>query len=121
MDAKKRRRLEQAGWKVGTVQEFLELSDADAAYIEIKCRLAERLARSRAEKQYTQAQMARLVGSSQSRVAKMESADGSVSLDLLVRSLLALDEKPRDIAAAIRRSPSPGSSGRRTAKKGAAE
>jgi hypothetical protein len=34
MDQKKRARLEAAGWKVGTVQDFLELSDAESAMIE---------------------------------------------------------------------------------------
>ncbi|HQU47241.1 MAG TPA: helix-turn-helix transcriptional regulator, partial [Pirellulales bacterium] len=102
MDAKKRHRLEQAGWKVGTVQEFLQLSDADAAYIDIKAKLAASLAARRSAKRYTQEQLAKLLGSSQSRVAKMEIADGSVSLDLLVRSLLALGAKPSEIAQAIR-------------------
>lgn len=102
MDANKRARLERAGWKVGTVQEFLELSDADTAYIEIKARLAASLAKRRARKHYTQEQVAQLLQSSQSRVAKMEGADGSVSLDLLIRSLLALGATPHDVAQTIR-------------------
>ena len=41
------------------------------------------------------------LGSSQSRVAKMEAADPSVSLDLLVRGLLATGASPRDIGRVL--------------------
>lgn len=84
------------------MQDFLSLSDADTAYIEIKARLAASLAQRRAKKRFTQEKVARLLQSSQSRVAKMERGDSSVSLDLLVRSLLALGASPHDVAQAIR-------------------
>jgi len=44
---------------------------------------------------------AKLIKSSQSRLAKMEGGDPSVSLDLLIRSLLALGASNRDLARAI--------------------
>ena len=34
MDASKRKRLEEAGWGVGSVQDFLALSDEEAAAVE---------------------------------------------------------------------------------------
>lgn len=101
MDSRKRQRLERAGWRVGTVREFLALSDADVAYIEMKLGLAALLARLRLARRYTQLDAAKLLGSSQSRIAKMESGDASVSLDLMIRSLLALGAKPREVAKAM--------------------
>src|SRR6185503_13878950 len=96
-----RTRLESAGWKVGTVQEFLGLSDAEAALIEIRLALAGGLRRMRTHKHLTQATLARQIASSQSRVAKMETGDPSVSIDLLVRALLVLGAKPCDLARII--------------------
>jgi predicted XRE-type DNA-binding protein len=90
MDPAKKRRLESKGWRVGSVQEFLNLSNEEAAYIEMKLALSKTFHQRRREKKLTQLQVAKLLKSSQSRVAKMESGDPSVSLDLLVRSLLAL-------------------------------
>jgi predicted XRE-type DNA-binding protein len=95
MEITKRKRLESKGWKVGTVQEFLDLSTEEAAYIEMKVALSKTFQRRRREKRLTQQQAARLLKSSQSRVAKMEAGDPSVSLDLLVRSLLALGTPKR--------------------------
>ena len=95
METTKRKRLERKGWKVGTVQEFLNLSSDESAYIEVKLALSKTFQRRRREKRLTQQQAARLLKSSQSRVAKMEAGDPSVSLDLLVRSLLALGTPKR--------------------------
>ena len=97
----KRERLEKKGWKVGTVQEFLDLSDEEAAYVELRLRLAHTLRKRRQRKRLSQTELARRINSSQSRVAKMEAGDPSVSLDLLIRSLLALGASSRDLARAI--------------------
>jgi predicted XRE-type DNA-binding protein len=101
MDIAKRKRLERAGWKVGTTQEFLGLSDAEASYVEMKLRLARAFAARRTKRRVTQAQVAKLLKSSQSRVAKIEAGDPSVSADLIIRSLLALGCTSRDVATAI--------------------
>jgi ribosome-binding protein aMBF1 (putative translation factor) len=103
MDESKRKRLEEAGWKVGSVQEFLGLSDEEATFVELKLALSESLRERRAAQGITQAELARRIGSSQSRVAKMEASDQSVALDLLVRGLLATGATRQDIAAAISR------------------
>jgi DNA-binding XRE family transcriptional regulator len=101
MDESKRRRLEDAGWSVGSAQDFLGLSDEEAAFVELKLALSESLRERRTELGMTQTELAHRIGSSQSRVAKMEASDPSVSLDLLVRGLLATGATPRDIATAI--------------------
>ena len=97
----KKERLEKKGWKVGTVQEFLGLSDEEAAYVELRLRLAATLRKRRQEKRLSQTELATRINSSQSRVAKMEAGDPSVSLDLLIRTLLALGASHHDLARAI--------------------
>ena len=101
MDKNKRKRLEAKGWRVGSAAEFLELSPEEARYIELKLALSEHLRRRRVHKKLTQEQLGRMLRSSQSRVAKMEAADPSVSLDLLVRSLLVLGSSGKDLAKVI--------------------
>lgn len=101
MDKAKEKRLEPKGWKVGSVQEFLGLSSEETAYIELKLELSKNLKERRQERQLTQNQLAELVSSSQSRVAKMESGDPSVSLDLLIRSLLALGVSNKELSRMI--------------------
>ena len=102
MDRRRRAKLEARGWVVGSTRDFLGLSDAEAAYVEMKLALGATLRAARATQGLSQVEPARKLGSSQSRVAKMEAADSSVSLDLLVRSLLRLGEAPGDIAKALR-------------------
>jgi DNA-binding XRE family transcriptional regulator len=89
MKTEKKRKLEAAGWRVGDARDFLGLTPGEAQFVEIKLALARRLRELREEHQWTQAELAKKVGSSQSRVAKMEAGDRTVSVDLLVRSLLA--------------------------------
>jgi DNA-binding XRE family transcriptional regulator len=94
MDVAKRKRREKAGWKVGTAKVFLGLSQGEASYVELKLFLAKELLKRRKSLGLSQVDMAKRIRSSQSRVAKMEAGDPSVSLDLLVRSLLALGDIP---------------------------
>jgi predicted transcriptional regulator len=101
MNSAKKVRLEKKGWRVGTVQEFLGLTDQEAAYVELRVRLSKALRLRRAHQRLSQVTLARLIHSSQSRVAKMEAGDPSVSLDLLIRSLLALGATSRDLAETI--------------------
>ena len=94
----KKTQLAQKGWKVGTVAEFLQLSPEESDYIEMKLALSKNLQERRKDRSLTQEQLARLLKSSQSRVAKMEAGDPSVSLDLLVRSLLILGHSRKSLA-----------------------
>jgi len=102
MKQRKREKLKAAGWAVDSVQEFLGLTDAETALIEMKLSLSAALRSRRKRSGLSQAQVARRLKSSQSRVAKMEAGDPSVSMDLLVRSLLALGASSTDLANAIR-------------------
>lgn len=97
----KKKRLEHKGWKVGTADEFLDLTPEESAFLDLKLRLSESLRERRTRENLTQQQLAALIKSSQSRVAKMEAGDPTVSLDLLVKTLLALGATNRDLAKAI--------------------
>lgn len=101
MDPGKRKRLEDAGYWVGNTQEFLGLTDEEMAYIKLHNALSDALRARRMAEGLTQQALATRLGSSQSRVAKMEARDESVSLDLLVRALLATGATVLDIADAI--------------------
>ena len=101
MRKQKKRRLAEKGWKVGSVKEFLALSSEESAYIEVKIRLAAGLRQRRQKKGLSQLDLAAKLQSSQSRVAKMEAGDPSVSLDLLIRSLISLGVSERDLSQII--------------------
>ena len=101
MKTDKRKKLEKAGWTIGDTKDFLELNASDAEFVEIKLGLARRLRELREEHRWTQADLASRLGSSQSRVAKMEAADSTVSVDLLVRSLLSAGADRRDVGRAV--------------------
>jgi len=101
MDKGKKAKLARKGWKVGTAAEFLNLSDEESAYIEMKLALSEKLKERRLRRKLTQAQLAKAIESSQSRVAKMEAGDPTVSIDLLVKSLLALGVSKKELGRTI--------------------
>ncbi len=103
MKQTKKTRLEAAGWRVSDTAEFLGLSDEERRFVELKLALASGVRQLRERRGLTQAALAKQLRSSQSRVAKMEAADTSVSLDLMMRSLLSIGATPRDIAKLIRK------------------
>ena len=98
MKKKKKKLLEDAGWRVGSTGDFLGLSDGEAAYIDLKITLSKNVRQCRERENLTQTQLAQYLKSSQSRVAKIEAGDPSVSLDLLIRSLFALGVTKSDLA-----------------------
>jgi DNA-binding transcriptional regulator YiaG len=89
------------GWVEGSVQEFMDLSDSDMEYIETKMAWSRCMRELRCKKNLTQTRVAAMLKTSQSRVAKMEKGDPTVSLDLLFRALLMLGMKPRNLAALL--------------------
>ncbi|HEV2671246.1 MAG TPA: helix-turn-helix transcriptional regulator [Gemmatimonadales bacterium] len=101
MNSAKKARLEAKGWRFGNARDFLNLSKEEAAFVEMKLALAECLRASRIRRNISQTRVAELLGSSQSRVAKMESGDPSVSIDLLLRAVLAIGATPRQIVKAL--------------------
>jgi len=101
MDKKKKKALETKGYKIGSAGELLGLSAEELEYIELKLALSQALTKHRKQSKLTQAQLAKILKSSQSRIAKMEKGDPSVSLDLLVKSLIAMGADKKSIAKAI--------------------
>lgn len=101
MNSKKKRQLEAKGWTVGSTSDFLGLAPEEEAIVEMKLSLSETVRHSRVRKHVTQATLARRLHSSQSRIAKVEAADPSVSLDLLVRAALAAGATRSEVARAI--------------------
>jgi DNA-binding XRE family transcriptional regulator len=101
MRARKRKRLEAKGWRVGSAAEFLGLSEEEAALVDMKLALSAFVRARRARARLTQEALAELLQSSQSRVAKLEAADPSVSLDLLVRAAFAVGGNRAEVAKAM--------------------
>jgi predicted XRE-type DNA-binding protein len=101
MNAEKRKRLEGAGWRFGSAADFLNLSPAEEAYVKMKLDLARELEAKRKARHLTQKALAEQLKTSQPRVAMMEKGDPSVSLDLIVRALLAMGVKPRKLATVL--------------------
>ena len=101
MNAAQKARLRRAGWKVGTAEEFLGLSREQVQLMEMKLALGEFLRRHRRTRRLTQEALAERLGSSQSRVAKLEAGVRGVTLDLLFRALFATGVKTDEIARVI--------------------
>jgi ribosome-binding protein aMBF1 (putative translation factor) len=103
LDKAKQKRLEAKGWKLGSASEFLRLSEAEATLVEMKLNLSQALRARRQARGLSQVALARRLKSSQSRVAKMEAADPTVSVELLLRALITLGASSRDIAKVLHR------------------
>jgi len=100
MEQAKRERLESKGWEIGTVSDFLELTSEETILVEIKLALSQSL-KDRRLKTMTQTELASKIGSSQPRIAKAENGDASVSIELLIRAMLATGATPQDIGQVI--------------------
>ncbi|MBL7016752.1 MAG: helix-turn-helix transcriptional regulator [Kiritimatiellales bacterium] len=101
MDKAKKKKLEAAGYSIGNAQDFLELTQAEMEYIEIKRALSKTLKEKRKANHLTQVEAAKRVHTSQSRFAKIESADQTVSIDLLLKANLALGATRKELRLAF--------------------
>jgi DNA-binding XRE family transcriptional regulator len=101
MDSKKKRKLEAKGWITGDASDFLGLSPEEARFIDLKLALKDSLKAERLKQNITQVELAKMIGSSQSRVAKMEAGDPSVSVDLLLKALLTLGVTKKQLSKII--------------------
>lgn len=97
MDKLKKERLKKKGWKVGDVDEYLGLSPAEMAIVEMKAALAKALIAKRKACGETQVTAAILAKTSQSRYAKVEHADSSVSLELMIKMFFALGATKKEL------------------------
>jgi DNA-binding XRE family transcriptional regulator len=101
MKTNKLERLQAGGWKVGNTADFLQLSDEEARLVALKLSLISAVKKSRIKRKLSQIDLAQRMKSSQSRIAKIEAGDPSVSLDLIVRALIASGATTRDIQVAF--------------------
>lgn len=101
MRSNKQKQLEAKGWKVGSAADFLELTPEEETYIELKLSLCNSLKKIRTSKDLSQNDLAKLIKSSQSRVAKIEAGDSSVSIDLVIKSLISVGASKKDLAKAV--------------------
>ena len=101
MDSQKKKALAAKGWKVGSTEEFLGLTPEESRFIELKLALSGSLRAERLRQDVTQVELAKLLGTSQSRVAKMEAADPTVTVDLLLKALLVLGVSKKQLAKII--------------------
>jgi transcriptional regulator with XRE-family HTH domain len=107
MNADRKKRLEAAGFKFGTVGELFNLSEAEELLVDVKVALAEAIRELREVRSLSQADLARLIGSGQARVSKLERSLESTSLDTLFRCMLVLGASRQDLAKTIGRSTRP--------------
>src|SRR5262245_41709724 len=101
MRASKRKRLEAKGWRLNSAEEFLGLTSEELAFVEMKLALVEAVKAQREKSHLSQVELAARMKSSQSRVAKIEAGDPSVSLDLLVRAVLSAGATKKEVARAL--------------------
>jgi len=101
VNSAKLKKLRAAGWKVGSARDFLNLSDEEAMLVELKLSLTNALKEARQKRRLSQIDLAQRMGSSQSRVAKIEAGDSSVSLDLIVRALFAAGATRQELQRAF--------------------
>ena len=99
MNAKKRKAVEDAGFRFGDARELLNLGDADMEIVEARVRLARAVRELRTKQKLTQKQLAERVGSSQPRVAAVERGQGT--LEQLMRFMFALGADRKKVARAI--------------------
>ncbi len=97
MKLAKKRQLEAGGFKLGSAEDFLGLTTSERAIVALRLSLASEVRRRRMQRRFSQGELARRIGSSQSRIAKLEAAEPDVSLELLIRALLATGAKLRDL------------------------
>ncbi|MCI5138343.1 MAG: XRE family transcriptional regulator [Candidatus Electrothrix sp. AR1] len=101
MKKEKQRKLEKAGWKVGDTADFLELTKEEAALIDMKISLSKTFCNLRKKAKLTQVQVANILHTSQSRIAKMEVGDPSVSMELLVKGMIKLGASKKTVGQAL--------------------
>lgn len=95
MNKAQKERFERAGWKVGTASDLLGMTEAEEALVEAKLKLGAVVRTLRQRKHLSQAALAKLIGSSQPRVAKLENRDPEVSLDLQMKAVFAANPAAR--------------------------
>ena len=99
MKSSKRQALIKAGFRVGDAEDVLELSEEERRLVDLRLSVSRAVRRLRQKRRLTQQALAQKLGSSQSRIAKLEAGQIDVSLDLLFRGLFAVGGKLADVKA----------------------
>ncbi|NBC02135.1 MAG: helix-turn-helix domain-containing protein [Bacteroidetes bacterium] len=102
MEKKKREQLKEKGYRIGSAADFLELTPEEEAYIDIRLDISNMVKAQRAKRGWTQEQLARSIGSSQSRIAKLEGGDPGISMDLMIKALLRLGTSKKQIGKLLK-------------------
>ncbi|MDD4019941.1 MAG: helix-turn-helix domain-containing protein [Kiritimatiellae bacterium] len=89
------------GWVEGSAQELLGMTDAETAYVETKVALTRAVRERRLALGLSQANMAKALGTSQSRFSFIEKGDPSVSIDLALRALFVTGMDVQGVAAVM--------------------
>ena len=102
MDTQTLKRLQDAGFVPTTITAFLELSPAEEAFVETKVRFTALLKQTRLERGWTQAQLAKELGTRQQMIARAERGGDSITIDFLLRALVTLNLSLTDLGAELR-------------------
>jgi predicted XRE-type DNA-binding protein len=116
MNAAKRKKLEAAGFRVGDAEDFLDLTPEERELVDLRLKVSRMVRILRERQNLTQKELAARIKSNQSRVAKLESGAGDVSLDLMFRGFFAVGGKLSDVTGPSKLKPAAGKRGRGTAK-----
>lgn len=101
MKDSKIKKLNKNGWVVGSAKDLLKLSDEELRLIDTKRALMKLLKQTRINNNITQEQLALMISSSQSRVAKIEASSPDVSIDLIFKALFAMGVSQAKLAKVI--------------------
>ncbi len=101
MKKAREKELKARGFKATSVEEFLGLTSDEVAIIELRLALSKALKQRRLKAKVSQAAFAKRLKTSQSRLAKMEAGDKSVSFDLLIKNLLKLGVDKKELADVV--------------------
>ncbi len=96
MTSEKLKRLEAAGFVHGDAKDMLGLTPDEAELVELRIEIAKAFRAIRKSAGMTQAELARRIGSSQSRIAAAEHGIDA-GMDLLVRCLYAVGGKLKPV------------------------
>ncbi|MBO4435298.1 MAG: helix-turn-helix transcriptional regulator [Fibrobacter sp.] len=102
MDKAKKESLEKKGWKFGDVDEYLGLTPAEMVIVEMKAELAKALIKKRKKSGMSQTEASAKAQTSQSRYAKAEHSDSSVSLELMIKLFFSLGADKKELFKVLR-------------------
>ncbi len=88
-------------WVETDVQELLDLSAQDLVIVEFRAALALALQQARKRQKLTQETAAKTIGTSQAQVARMEAGQSSITIDRLIKALIALGVSRPTIVKAL--------------------